>query len=304
MKYDHLCGTHSDPRAVLQAIKASPSGLFSIGGRHLTDIGKGKVTLLHKVIEEAAGEFHSLVQTAPDCASMAGAGGAVTVIASDIVTKRQNEKWPGWVATEPLYAGSRVEIGRNQLGRSGGSVIAWIVECLRDMGTLHRLTYPSHDLRRYSGRRAEDWGRPGHGVPDVLEPTMRLHPINDFAQFTRATEARDGLANGCGAIISSMWAFKSKRDRDGYLVRDRRNSWPHAWYCHGYDDRPGHEGIIWQNSWPTDWISGPHGDYELPPGSGKVRPDDFEDAIATYGDSWIVDGYVGFPKRNWDMRPW
>ena len=298
--FSNLCGWKPNPRAVEAVLNSAPRAIFGVSGNHLKGSGRGKSKFWHpEITHTVGGKFPLLVQGIGDCVGFGSIGALHQVIVSDIRKHGDRERWAGQLATEIPYAHGRVEIGGGQF-RDDGSTVAWTVKSLRDGGSLLRKKYGRYDLSEYNPNRARDWGRPGKGVPDVLEPEMHKHRIGDFSMLTSFAQLCDALWNGHGCILTSMWAFKSQRDKNGFLVRDRRNSWPHCWYTHGYSDEDGKPFLLLQNSWPASWISGPHGSgIKLPPGCGKLRADDFADFIDDYWDSWVISRISGFPELDW-----
>lgn len=200
------------------------------------------------------------------------------------------------LATEIVYAGSRVEIGGGKI-RGDGSVGAWAADWCRKFGIMARLTYHTakgvYDLREYSESRAREWGRTG--VPDDLEPTAKAHPTKQTTQVRNWTEAKRMLASGYGISVSSDQGFSMKRDANG--VAAASGSWAHCMCLAGYTIIDGKEYGRIDNSWGANAHTGPTG-------PGNPGPEGFwaESSVINrmlgQGDSWAFSSVDGFPARK------
>lgn len=65
--YSHLCSWIDDPRAVEMLMNKLPFPMFADVRAPIQDTGKGKVMLLHKIVEKVAGYFPNRRQTIGDC---------------------------------------------------------------------------------------------------------------------------------------------------------------------------------------------------------------------------------------------
>lgn len=202
------------------------------------------------------------------------------------------------LATEVIYAGSRVEVGGGRF-RSDGSVGAWAAEFARRWGALDRGVFCAgkYDLRNYSGALARKWGAPGAGVPDDLEPEVRKYPVKTITKVGTFDEACRALAAGYGISVCSSIGFKMSRDADGFCQQGPR--WDHCMALIGYQQgkRPG--GFI-QNSWGPSAHTGPLGAGNPPSGGFWVDADTI-DKMLRANDSWAFSAVVGFPAR---VIPW
>jgi hypothetical protein len=266
----------------------------------LKDSGKGKVALLHLAVAKVTGGFPVREQTIGDCVSQ-GAACAVDVLQCvEISMKGDRERWVAECATEPIYAGSRVEIGGGRI-RGDGSVGAWAADFVRKFGAIPRGVYGRVDLSRYSGERAKAWGAPRAGVPDELEPKIRQHPVRQITQVNTYAEARDAIANGFPVTVASNRGFQMQRDTKGFAKP--RGRWAHQMCFVAVDDADGRPGLLCMNSWGPDWINGPTR-HDQPPGSFWVDAE-VADAMLSEGDSFAFAGYQGFERTDLpDFSQW
>jgi len=181
-----------------------------------------------------------------NCVSMGAAGAVDLLRCVQHVLLGTAEQWIAECATEPIYAGSRVEIAGGQLGGGDGSNGIWAVQYLQKYGVLLRQKYGNIDLTRYSGERARQWGMPRAGVPDELEPIARLHPVKTFTQVSTWEQCRDAIYNGYPVTVACGRGFGNSRDREGFITGNA--SWPHQQHIIAMkdDDRP---GALILNSW-------------------------------------------------------
>lgn len=159
-------------------------------------------------------------------------------------------EWPGaHVATEPIYAGSRVEVGGGRIG-GDGSVGSWAAQWMLKWGTLLRKVYGAHDLTTYSEQKSRDWGR--RGCPDDLEPTAKEYPVASVVQVKTTAEAWKLAGNRHPIPVCSQVGFQSPLT-EGFC--EPRGSWPHCMVnrgrvlCRRGASRSLEKGWPIQNSW-------------------------------------------------------
>jgi hypothetical protein len=286
--------------AVDQAMAALAQPLFYAAAYPIKDTGAGKVVLLYQFLaQHCGGKFPIHKQTIGDCVSHGWSLG-IDVLQGAEIQASQAGKFPGEEASEIIYAGSRVEIGKGACGLQDGSVGAWAAQFVTKYGTIVRGKYGSLDLTTYNGQTAQKLGAPNAGVPDPLEPAVREHPIKTTSLVRGYPEARDAIANGYPVPVCSTVGFdgqggnQTKRDQDGFAKRN--GSWPHCMLFAGVDDAFKRPGLLCINSWGTTWITGPRR-HEQPEGSFWVDADTV-DAMLREGDSFAVSGYVGYPPQD------
>lgn len=190
------------------------------------------------------------------CVSFGYGRGVQDLLLNEILMG-QPEKWPGAeVATEPIYALSRVEVGGGGID-GDGSVGAWAARAVREWGVLIRKPYTAggktFDLSRYSESLSRQWG--DAGLPDALEPEAKLHPVTEVAQVTTA----DGLWAAIGARkavpVCSGQGFATTRDAEGYCARS--GTWAHCMLYRGRFVHPTKgRSVVIQNSW-GGYLRGP-----------------------------------------------
>ena len=290
----HHFGWEYNPREVEAFVAELERPIFGVSCYDIKDSGKGKIVLLHKYVEQAAGQFPVRRQTIGDCVSHGWACAIDCIKAVEIALFGEAERWTGITATEPIYGSSRVEIGGGRLS-GDGSYGGWAAKAVSRYGTVVRDKFGSIDLRRYSGQRARSWGR--SGVPDELEPKMREHKANTVSMVRSYEEARDAIANGYPVPVCSMQGFSSKRDRDGFARPS--GSWAHCMCFIAVDDKHGRPGLLCNNSWGPNWISGPkrHGQ---PDGSFWVDADVCDRMLGRNPDSYAVSNFDGYPSQELD----
>jgi len=283
------------PKEVDRVLSAMRHPVFKCAAHAIKDSGKGKVARLWKACEQVMGRVPLRVQEIGDCVSM-GYSLCVDVLAcTEIVLGKEEEEYKEECATEPIYGGSRVEIGGGQLGNEDGSVGAWAAKYVHEFGILQRKIYKNgfeHDLRKYSGERAKEYGR--RGVPDVLEPIARKHPVRTYSLVNNYEEARDAIANGYPIPPCTMIGFDDKRDEDGFARP--KGKWGHCMAFVGMDDAFKRPGLLCANSWPVNWISGPKR-HDQPDGSFWVDAE-VVDKILREGDSFALSGFEGYPSQQ------
>lgn len=274
--------------------------LFTASGRPVAGSGAGQTARLDKLLIQIAGRYPIVRQMIGDCVSFGWAKAIMLTLSADIVTRGENEEWPGHeICTEWIYGTSRVLVGRGRLGNSDGSIGAWAAKAVREHGTLLRKQYDHVDLRRYSGKRAKDWGYKGLPARQ-LEPTADEHPVSRQPAIVNSfEEARDAIANGYAVPVCSNQGFNDRRDRDGFLRAS--GSWAHCmcFIASRDDNRP---GLALDNTSWGAWCSGPNPD-ELPDGCGWVDAKTC-DRMLQQNDSFAIPGYDGFKARNIEWSMW
>lgn len=192
---------------------------------------------------------------------------------------------------EEIYGGSRVEVGRNQIS-GDGSIGAWAAEFVQKYGVLARGIYDLVDLTKYSEARCKDWGR--NGVPDLLEPECRKHPVKTASLVRDWDEAKKALSSGFGISVCSDQGFTMTRDKDGFSKPS--GSWGHCMALIGYQTISREGGFI-LNSWGDDAHTGPGGAGDPPP-SGFWADASVINKMLKQGDSWAFSAVEGFPLRR------
>jgi hypothetical protein len=283
-----------DPQAVEAVLASLPLPVAS-DMHWMRGTGEKAVALLHLSVAKVAGSFPIRLQTIGDCVSQGCACAVDVVKCVEIDLLGENEAWVAETATEPIYAGSRVEIGGGKI-RGDGSVGAWAAKFVTVFGAIPRGVYGTIDLTSYSGDRAKQWGRGSNGVPDTLEPSLRRHPVKAATMVDSYEAARDMLASGYPVTVASNRGFVSKRDAEGFARP--RGTWMHQMAFIACDDAHTRPGLLCMNSWGPDWISGPKR-HDQPEGSFWVDAE-VATKMLRQGDSFALSGYEGFPRQQID----
>ena len=272
-----------------------------------------KNVFLWKNLEREIGEIEPHYQgSAPDgtpgegdCVGHAAAMGCDVLSASDIHFLNEREKFLAKSNVEMIYAGSRVEIGGDQIS-GGGSRGIWAAKYLKQYGVLHRIQYKdeqnSIDLSGYHPGRSRQYRR--SGVPDWLEPIARQHPVQEYTNVRTGKEALDAICAGQPVIMCSSYAFHDLRDDEGFCQPylggtykrgwrqfSFRKQWWHAMVMTGALLEGGRVGGLIQNSHGA-WNSGPR-PYGIPVGSFFVDLKYIDLMVKDWGDCWALSSYKG-----------
>ena len=283
-----------DWRQVEATLAASPTPSFASTGREIYGSGEGKTVCLWLALEKLLGTFPVHEQTIGDCVSH-GFGTGIDVLQAVEIQSGDNERWVAETATESIYAISRVERGKRQIGRGDGSVGAWAADAVSKWGVLQRVQYGQHDLRQYSGPLAKKWG--WDGLPDELEPKAAPFKVGVTSLVTTYEQARDAIANGYPVAVCSDQGFDDVRDSEGFSRA--MGSWAHCMVFLGVDDNPKRPGLLCMNSWGRNWIRGPKR-LGQPDGSFWVDAQVANRMLGRNPDSWALGKFSGYPAQNLD----
>jgi hypothetical protein len=281
-----------DWRQVEATLAASPTPSFASTGREIYGSGEGKTVCLWLALEKLLGTFPVHEQTIGDCVSH-GFGTGIDVLQAVEIQAGDNERWVAETATESIYAISRVERGKRQIGRGDGSVGAWAADAVSKWGVLQRMQYGQHDLRQYSGQLAKQWG--WDGLPDELEPKAAPFRVGVTSLVTTYEQARDAIANGYPVAVCSDQGFDDVRDPEGFSRA--MGSWAHCMVFLGVDDNPKRPGLLCVNSWGRRWNRGPKR-LGQPDGSFWVDAHICNRMLGRNPDSWALGRYSGYKKQD------
>ena len=219
--------------------------------------------------------------------------------------------WPGAdVAIEPIYGGSRWEVGtlryRSNIARGGdGSVGSWAAEWLLEWGVLLMQKYEGIDFSSYSLDRCDEYGR--RGVPDNIEPTAKLHPLQAMTRVDTGEQAWKMIGQLYPLVHCSNQGFTMSRDSDG--MSRPSGSWAH---CAGWSGRFTHKGrkkIRYDNSWEGNaagggylgqpmTVEGDNGPIHLNGNQFLVELDVVEKMCRAGKETYACAGPRGFVKRR------
>lgn len=243
--------------------------------------------------------------SAGTCVSFGWGRGAQDLLLIQII-QHHLEEWPGaQVATEPIYGGSRVEVGGGRLS-GDGSTGAWAAQWVTKWGILLRQKYGDIDLSTYSTTRSREWGRTG--VPNVLEPLAKEHPIGAAALVSSTKEAWAAIGSGYPIPVCSGVGFESPL-KDGFC--EPRGSWGHCMEVRGRFVHPTRgRCFVIQNSWGNYLakygeanrmleVKGRNDKVKLPTGCFACTEAALQ-RILSERDSFAMSAAKGFPRRKLD----
>ena len=292
---DPPTGWVDDPAAV-KAVRES----LPVGERYFGDTPAGKAvhgdtgTIL---LSEAAKKVFGAHLPARDqgqvgsCVSFGCATAAEYLQLQQIASGERLEFKP--LCQEAIYGGSRKQIGGGVI-RGDGSVTAWAGRWVKEYGLIPREKVGQYDLTAYSEARCRQWGQ--SGCPKDLEPVAKQSPVKGISFVRSADEAAKAIRQGYPLAVGSQVGFGTTRDKDGFL--NRSGTWGHCMMVAGVrdDNRP---GFLFVNSWGNDWVRGPTGPFDIPPGSFWVDWATADQMFAE-GDAIALSDATGFPARTLD----
>lgn len=205
---------------------------------------------------------------------------------------------PAALAFEPIYGGSRVNIGRGQLGNGDGSCGAWAAEFVHTFGVVERDLYGHIDLHQPSEELAVQWGAPGRGVPAAVLAAGKSHTVTCH-RVTHVTELADCIAAGYFAAYCSnlIWG---DRDKTGLARPTSRGG--HCEEIAGVFLLPdGNTAFVRQQSWGQlpngpDVLHTAGGPVKLRQGSYGACATDLQRGLDEGGECWCF-------KLNTAFRP-
>jgi hypothetical protein len=140
-------------------------------------------------------------------------------------------RFPGRIAVAPIYAGSRVEIGKNP-GTWEGSVGSWAAQWLTKYGcvTYRELGHddnPKDDKAWLKTMKADEtqamkWTASRDGVPPATEQTSRLMPIQHAPLVQTVDEVKAALTNLTPVNICCLVHPSQSLDSKGVSTSVRR----------------------------------------------------------------------------------
>jgi hypothetical protein len=259
---------------------------------------------LWRAVRKAAGlkdnEYPNVNQGSVGCCVGAGWKHCCDVVQGTAIALGKMFDWKP-IAVEPIYAGSRNEVGGGRIS-GDGSIGAWAKEwCQTRGGLIAMQKYDAADLTQFSPARAREWGR--KGVPDALEPDAKLHPIRGCALVKSWAEGKKAIQQGYPIAVCSDQGFSMQRDATG---RARpQGSWAHCMAIIGVraakDGRS--EGGFVLNSWGDTAHTGPVWPADAPV-AGFWADASVIDRMLRQGDSFALSDVAGFPARrpDWFVR--
>ncbi len=269
---------------------------------------RDQATVLYRPVIEVIPDWQRGSQAIGDCVSWGFELGCTALLAAQAATGEG--EIIAEVATEAIYGGARVEgQGKDQDRGGDGTWGSAAAEWVKKYGVNLRIDYSErtgnsdHDLTRYSGNRAQSWGRYGCGGKSdrgKLDAIAREHPVRTVSLVTSFDQAAAAIANGYPVPVCSGQGFTSQRDRDGFCYA--RGSWSHCMLFWGVrHDRP---GLLCTNSWGHS-VDGPTWDEEGQPEAIAACSWWVDartaDRMLSGRDSFALSDMDGFPGREIDF---
>lgn len=257
MAFEPQFGRWEDPESVEKVFATQADPFFAEAAPEImTEVDDNADVDLCEIYEQVSGKpWDSLNQNPRGfCVGFGNAKIATLAIAMMVAAKEIS--WPGAdVAVEPIYGGSRYEVGyqtfRSNMPFGGdGSVGAWAVKWLLEWGLLLKQPYQTggqtYDFTNYSLSRCDQYGR--NGVPDPLEPVAKEKPLSKATLLTSGDQCWKAIGGLNPLVHCSNQGFARQRNSDG-TCRAIGN-WAH---CAGWSGRFVLKNGVWvlryENSW-------------------------------------------------------
>lgn len=289
--FSKLGGWVDDQEAVQEVVKGLPIPVFTCPNPQ--SVSDKEDVLLYEAPRKVLGkDLEPIAQQIGDCVSF-GFQRAVDIHQCVMILNNHRASFKP-TATESIYALSRVEVGGGRL-RGDGSVGAWAAKAINKYGILARQKYDGHDLTKYSGLRAKEWG--SRGLPDELEDDAREHLVKTVSLVRTVEELSQAIRSGFPVAVCSNQGFTTKRDSKGFC--HPRGSWAHCMEIEGEITSDGDLSFVIAQSWGPNSPSGPRSDYELPVNCFRVHADVIGRMLAV-GDSFSISGFEGYEPLNLD----
>jgi len=239
-------------------------------------------------------EEHSFIANgfaSHNCVSMGAAQAGQYMQIFEMSRLGQEELFKLWFPPY-IYATSRVDIGRAELGRAPGSTGAWAVEAMRKFGVLFM---DDPGVPQYSRDLADSWGY--RGVGKQFKDLAADNPVKGAAKLTSADEIRLALCNWKMCTYAIMWAYdttpytaKGKSGREYPVMRRADTKGGHqVCLLHWNDDI---DGAFCLNSW-SDRVHGPSLNGE-PKGGAYIPRREIERDLRGYSEVYALSDFQGF----------
>jgi hypothetical protein len=160
--------------------------------------------------------------------------------------------WYGEVATEALYGGSRIQIGKGRL-KQPGSCCAWVAAFIVQYGLLARGNYGNYSLASYNPELAAAFG--ASGVPEELLPLFKKPPVElslredrvRVAKLTSGKDAWDAVQYYSPVVFATKQGFQMVRGDNGICAPE--GVWNHSMVVRGRCTvKGGRQCMVIQNS--------------------------------------------------------
>lgn len=265
-------------------------------------------------------DWKRFAQAIGDCVSWGWEIAGTHSLAIDIKLNGLNIEWPGPLATESLYGLMRVEaLGKKRGGRQDGAYGAAAAKGVTLYGYLARHDYsvmtgnPEHDLRKYSGKRAKDWGDYGCGGENddgKLDAIAKKYPCKETIRVQNIQDGIKFLEAGYPIAVCSNVGFEGSRNPDGF--KRARGTWYHCMEFFGvkYNDSGEPVGVANCQSWGNSEDTDNAAEFGTNPEVAKCSwwiDIPTANRMLSQGDSYAVTGVNGFKPRiidwtkGWDI---
>ena len=211
---------------------------------------------------------------------------------------------PVEIAYEPIYAGSRVYVGKGQL-TGAGSVGAWAAQWVAGVngigGTCRRGRYGTADLTLNNERWAVANADRNDRLPPELLAELQKHTCSAH-RVRNNNEIADAIASRCG--VARCWNILfGNRNSEGFSVP--AGSGAHCQAVIGvFVRRDGGTGFIELQSWGPNMPGGPRtlkyagGELTLPEGCYAVTAENFARAQQSrWWEAWAFQIRIGQEYR-------
>lgn len=244
---------------------------------------------LSRYLESVWGKAWYLNQL--ECGACVSFGAALccdVLMAQDIVEKGAR-KPSGRTSPEPIYWGSRVEVGGGRISGQG-SVGVWAAKWLKEWGALEQRRYPEIDLSAYDPRICCG-SLSRNGVPSALETIAKQYPVKSYAQVKTFDEAVAAIDSGYPVTVASDQGFRMELDANGFARPS--GTWMHQMAFIGFELDP-EPCLYCANSWGAVYVGGPPG---WNPAMKKVRAATCN-RMLSQGDSWAFSGFTNWAPKD------
>lgn len=255
-----------------RAAQGQPAGIYAakpdLSGYWAKLVAAGvRAVLLYQAEEEILGDYlPAIFQRRGTCVAQATFR-AIETTYFDALAERRISGRRVRVASETIYAGGRVNVGRGQLGPShpwgcncrdcpDGLVGAWAAKYVHDFGVAPRGVYGEIDLSQPREDLAIAWASPTRGVPRELLAASQAYRCDAYHVPT-AEALADVLAARYAAAMCSTHEQSGRRDANGecgyFGPVAHCEAITGVYVAVGWDGNPAtlyeHTGFVDQQSW-------------------------------------------------------
>lgn len=236
----------------------------------------------------------NIPQEIGDCVSWGAAHTIDYLMAYQIAALRLEQKFR-LVYPPYIYATSRVDVGRGQMGRGDGSTGAWAAEAMQKYGILFE---DDKGVPAYSGSVASDWGY--RGAPAEMKKLASDNPVKQTSPLSSTDEIRAALLNYRPCTYAISWDYSDQAvEKNGFRVlKKSRYVGGHQVCLLWWIDTP-FEAAYLYNSWGIKFAQGP-APLDEPPGGGWVLVSDLEkDMRGGDAEIYACSCFDGDPGDPW-----